>query len=293
MDLGLILPSYRAGGSTESIDAAAETAARLGWHSVFTTDHILVSPSARSEDYFNLYDSLVTLPYVAARQPALRIGISVLVVPMRNAVVLAKQLATIDALSGGRLILGVGVGWNEQEYRNVGAGDVFHRRGAYLDEAITLWRQLWSGNQGGFEGRFHSFDEIRFEPLPPQGADLPIWIGGRDEAALRRAGRLAQGYHSTTSGPSQMAVRIPVVRAAAEQAGRPMPRFSARLRVAFGPHEVPFYMLAGTPQQMIQEMRSFAEVGVDHVALDFGETDPDALSRLMERFDNEVVAAIR
>ncbi len=293
MDFGLILPSYRAGASTESIDAAAETAARLGWHSVFTTDHILVNPSARAEDYYNLYDALLTLPHIAARQPALRVGVSVLVVPMRRAVVLAKELATIDALSGGRLILGVGVGWNEAEFGNVGVADLFRRRGAYLDEAIALWRHLWSGNTGRFEGRFQSFDDVRFAPLPPQGADLPIWVGGREEAALRRAGRLAQGYHATASGPSQLAVRIPVVRAAAAQANRPMPRLSARIRVAFGPHEVPFYMLAGTSQQMVGEVRSFAEIGVDHLALDFAETDPEALSRLMVRFDGEVAAAIR
>jgi probable F420-dependent oxidoreductase len=293
LDFGLVLPSYRSGATTESIDAAAETAARLGWHSVFTTDHILVNPSARTEDYYNIFDALLTLPHVAARQPTLRIGISVLVVPQRNAVVLAKELATVDALSGGRLIVGVGVGWNEAEFGNVGADSLFHRRGAYLEEAIALWRHLWSGNQGAFDGRFHSFRDVRFGPLPPQGSNLPIWIGGRDEAALRRAGRLAQGYHATASGPAQLAVRVPVVRAAAEQAGRPAPRVSARVRVAFGPHEVPFYMLAGTPQQMIGEIHSFAEIGVDHLALDFGETDPEQLSRQMARFDDEVAAAVR
>ncbi len=293
MDFGLILPSYRAGATTESIDAGAETAARLGWHSVFTTDHILVNPSARAEDYYNIFDALLTLPHVAARQPSLRVGISVLVVPMRNAVVLAKELATIDALSGGRLILGVGVGWNEAEFANVGASRVFHRRGAYLDESIALWRHLWSGSQDPFDGRFHSFAQVRFAPLPPQGADLPIWVGGAHEATLRRAGRLAQGYHATASGPAQLAPRIPVIRAAAEQAGRPMPRLSARVRVAFGPHEAASYMLAGTSEQMAQDVRSFADLGVDHLALDFAVTDPEELGRLMARFDDEVVAAVR
>ena len=116
MEFGLILPSYRAGATTESIDASASAAARLGWHSVFTTDHLLVEPSKRSEDYYTLFDALATVVHVAARQPSLRVGISVVVVPMRNAVELAKELATIDALSGGRLIVGVGVGWNETEF---------------------------------------------------------------------------------------------------------------------------------------------------------------------------------
>ena len=125
MDFGLILPSYREGAVTESIDAAAETAARLGWHSVFTTDHLLVEPSARSQDYFNVFDAVVTVAHVAARESSLKVGISVVVVPMRNAVQLAKELATLDALSGGRLIAGVGGGWNETEFGHVGAARPF------------------------------------------------------------------------------------------------------------------------------------------------------------------------
>jgi len=293
VDFGLILPSYRAGASTESIDASAAAAARLGWHSVFTTDHLLVEPSKRSEDYYTLYDALNTLAYLAARQPTLKLGASVVVVPMRNAVELAKELATIDALSSGRLIVGVGVGWNETEFQHLGYGDRFSQRGAYLSEAVAIWRQLWSGDTGPFDGRFHSWDEVRFAPLPVHGADVPIWFGGRDEAALRRAGRLGQGYHSSASGHDQLAVRIPIINAAAAEAGRPAPLISARVRVQFGPSEQPFYMLAGTPEQMVTEIRAFETGGAGHMAFDFAETDPDECVRLMERFDNEVLAAFR
>lgn len=293
MDCGLILASYRVGASTESIDAGAETAARLGWHSVFTTDHLLVEPSERSSDYFNVFDAVVTLAHVAARQPSLRVGASVIVVPMRNAVVLAKELATIDALSGGRLIVGVGVGWNPTEFGNVGAGEVFRRRGAYLDEAINLWRHLWSGGEGPFEGRFHRFDEVRFGPLPPQGAAIPVWVGGRSPAALRRAGRLGDGYHSSATGPDQYAPRVPLVRQAAAEAGRPDPVFSARARVAFGAHRTPYYMLSGEPDGMIAGIRAYADAGVTHIAVDFAETDAEALRDVVERFDREVAAAFR
>jgi probable F420-dependent oxidoreductase len=293
MDYGLILPSYRPGATVEGIDAAALTAARLGWHSVFTTDHVLVEPSARSADYAEIFDALVTTAHVAARQPGLRIGISVVVVPMRNAVLLAKELATIDALSGGRLIVGVGVGWNRTEYGYLGAADRFGRRGAYLDESIALWRHLWGGGSGPFEGRFHSFGEVRFGPLPAQGADLPLWVGGRDDHALRRAGRLGQAYHSTTSSPAQLAVRVPVVYGAAQEAGRPRPLISARIRVQFGAHESPFYVLAGTPQQMIGELQAFADVGVEHFAFDFIDPQPDRQVALIERFDSEVLAGLR
>jgi probable F420-dependent oxidoreductase len=293
MDFGLILPSYREGASTESIDAASETAARLGWDSVFTTDHVLVEPSARSVDYFNIYDALATVAHVAAKQPSLKVGISVVVVPMRNAVILAKELATLDALSGGRLIVGVGVGWNKTEFGNLGLGDRFHHRGAYLEEAVTMWRQLWRGDQGPFHGRFHEFEEIRFSPLPAQGENLTVWFGGRDEHALRRAGRLGQGYHSSASGPSSYEPRVALIRESAAEAGRPEPTFSARFRVAFGEHDVPYFMVTGSPAAMISEVRAFEAIGVSHVAVDFAETDPERVRDLIERFDREVAAAFR
>jgi probable F420-dependent oxidoreductase len=293
MDYGLILPSYRDGASAAGIDAATDAAARLGWQSVFTTDHILVEPSERSEDYFNVFDAVVTLAHIGARRPELRLGASVIVVPMRNAVVLAKELATIDALSGGRLIAGVGVGWNEVEFGNVGEGERFGRRGAYLDDAIELWRYLWSGSTKPFRGRFHEFDEVRFGPLPAQGANVPIWVGGRSEAALRRAGRLGDAYHASASSPAQVAVRVPIIAAAAAEAGRPLPLLSARVRVAFGPKEDRWYALSGTPGQMQAEIGAWQEVGVGHLAFDFVETDRRRNVELIERFDAEVLAALR
>jgi alkanesulfonate monooxygenase SsuD/methylene tetrahydromethanopterin reductase-like flavin-dependent oxidoreductase (luciferase family) len=119
-----------------------------------------------------------------------------------------------------------------------------------------------------------------------------VWVGGRDEAALRRAGRLGNGYHSSATGPDHYAPRVPIVRAAATEAGRPEPRFSARFRVAFGDHRVPFFMLSGTPEQMIATLNEFAALGVSHVAVDFAETDADKVVRLIEGFNTEVRAAL-
>src|SRR5207249_3929535 len=116
----------------ESIEAAAETAERLGWASVWTTDHLLVE-RAQAENYGRVFEAIETLAWVGARHRSLQLGTSVIVVPMRNAVVLAKELATLDALSGGRVIAGVGVGWDRMEFANVGVVDRFHVRGAYLD----------------------------------------------------------------------------------------------------------------------------------------------------------------
>ena len=292
MDYGLVLPNLGAGASPEGLLAAVEAAEDHGFTDVWTTDHVLIDRENAS-DYGRLYEAVATLAWLAGRSRAIRLGTSVIVVPMRNAVVLAKELATVDALSGGRLIAGFGVGWNTREFGNVGVTDRFHERGAYLDETIALCRHLWSGSTEPFHGRFHEFDDFAFEPLPAQGAALPIWLGARDERALRRVGRLADAYHSSATRPSAYATRIPIIRAAAEAAGRPMPRLSARVRVeldAAGAES--FYTMHGSPADVAAEIRAFGELGVDHLALAFPPRDPDGIRRAVERFTTEVVPLI-
>ena len=179
MDFGLCLPNFPDGASPEGIEAAASVAERLGWSTVWTTDHVLV-PHADAAEYGRIYDAILTLAWVGARHPRIRLGTSVIVVPQRNAVILAKELATLDSLSGGRVIAGVGIGWNETEFANLGAADRFHVRGAYLDETIRLWRHLWSGATEPFHGRFHTIEDFVFGPLPG-----PVAVADRD----RRSGR--------------------------------------------------------------------------------------------------------
>jgi alkanesulfonate monooxygenase SsuD/methylene tetrahydromethanopterin reductase-like flavin-dependent oxidoreductase (luciferase family) len=139
-----------------------------------------------------------------------------------------------------------------------------------------------------FEGRFHRIEDFVFGPLPRQGAALPIWIGGRNERALQRVGRLAEAYHASSSGPDAFAERVPIIRAAAEAAGRPMPRLSGRVRVDLGAEGESFYTMHGTPAEVAGEIRRFAEVGVTHLALAFPELDRAGLTRSVERFVREV-----
>jgi len=286
MDYGLCLPNFPDGASVEGIEAGADVAARLGWSTVWTTDHILV-PHSAAADYGRIYDAILTLAWVGARQPGVRLGTSVIVVPQRNAVVLAKELASLDALSGGRVVAGVGVGWNEAEFSNVGMADRFHVRGAYLDETIRLWRHLWSGSTEPFHGRFHVIDDFAFGPLPVQ-APLPIVVGGRDERALRRAGTLADGYHSSAVGPAAYAERAAVVLAAAEEAGRRPPWLSARVRVEAGATDGSGYAMRGSPDEIAAEVRAWSALGTTHLALYFDATDPDELVRRAEWFARDV-----
>jgi probable F420-dependent oxidoreductase len=292
MQYGLALPSLGDDSTREGVEAAAEIAERLGFVDIWVTDHLLVDASA-AEDYGRIFEAVTTLAYLAARTSTVRLGASVIVVPMRNAIVLAKELATIDVFSRGRLTVGVGVGWSAPEFGNVGVAERMRERGAYTDETIRVWRHLWSGATWPFHGRFHTFDDFVFGPLPDQGGELPIWVGGRHEAALRRVGRLADAYHSSQTPPGPYAARIPIIRAAAEEAGRPMPALSARVRIRMGSTDASDgYALRGTPEEIAAEIRAYAEIGVTHLLLAFPERDPEGLSAATERFMREVAPLV-
>lgn len=290
MDYGLCLPNFRAGASAEGIEAGAAVVERLGWSTVWTTDHVLV-PHDAADEYGHIYEALLVLAWVGARHPRIRLATSVIVVPQRNAVLLAKELATLDALSGGRVTAGVGIGWNRTEFGNLAAADRFHVRGAYLDETIRLWRHLWSGSSEPFLGRFHTFEDFVFGPLPVQ-TPLPIVVGGRAERALERAGALGDGYHSSATGPGPYGERLPLIRAAAAAAGRPMPSLSARVRVQFDDAKEPSYAMRGSPDDIAADVRAFAALGVEHLALYFETTDPAEIVARAERFAREVAQLV-
>lgn len=291
MDYGLVLPSIGDDANLEGMVAAIELAERHGFTDVWATDHLLVDHSAE-EDYGRIYEAVTTLAWAAGRSSRIRLGASVIVAPMRNAVVIAKELATLDALSGGRLIAGFGVGWSPAEFANVGVADRFGDRGAYTEETVNLCRHLWSGSTTGFHGRFHQFDDFVFGPLPAQGGDVPIWLGGRDERALRRVGRLADAYHASATNPTTLEARIPIIRSAADAVGRRMPRLSGRVRVELGAEAQSFYTMHGSPADVAAEIRAFAALGVDHLALAFPPRDAAGLTGAVERFFAEVLPLV-
>ena len=291
MDFGLALPNYRAGSSVEGIEAAAEAAERLGYTTVWSTDHLAID-RANADEYGRIFEAILTLAHVGARTTHVRLGASVVVVPMRPAVVVAKELATLDVLSRGRLIAGVGVGWNATEFANVGAADRFHVRGAYTDEAIRLWRHLWSGSTEPFRGRFNELTDYVFEPLPTQPGGPPIVVGGGSEAACHRAGTLGDGYHFSAAAPESVGRRVALVREAATTAGRPTPPISGRARLEFDVTSGSGYAMRGTPEAIAAEVREFRDVGVSHLVVAIGPTEPEGYVPVAERFMRDVVPLV-
>src|SRR5438045_2308138 len=166
-----------------------------------------------------ILEALVTLGFAAAVTDRVTLSTEVLVLPQRQAVLVAKQVSTLDTLSGGRMRLGVGVGWQEAEYDAL--GEDFSGRGRRMDEAIELLRASWGDERIERQGqRFHA-DAIAMEPKPPQGGRLPIWVGGDSPAALRRAGRLGDGWMgSVLSGEERVRDAVAEIRRHAEAADR-------------------------------------------------------------------------
>jgi alkanesulfonate monooxygenase SsuD/methylene tetrahydromethanopterin reductase-like flavin-dependent oxidoreductase (luciferase family) len=297
MDFGIVLPTMPKGATVEGIEAAAEVAQKFGWSRVWSTDHVIPGrgPLGDEEEYAYIFEAITTIAYVAGRFPGLRIGTSAICVPMRNnAPLLAKELATIDSLTHGRLTVAVGIGDEEDrpEYANLGSTDRFRQRGAYLEETIHLWRHLWSGNTNPFEGRFHKLSDFAFGPLPAQGARLPVWTGGRSEAAYRRAGRLSDGYHASRTGPDDLRPRLPIIRAEADAAGRQMPTLSIRTRVKPASPRGPVYALTGTPADMLADLRAFEDLGVEHIAILLEGNTPQKVAASAEWFASQVAAGL-
>jgi probable F420-dependent oxidoreductase len=228
MKFGLAFASSVGTDADSALDICRRAEA-LGFESVWGGEHVIVPSKIAStypytedgkmpgEPETQIPDPLIWLAYVAAVAPSLRLGTCILILPQRNPVVLAKELATLDQLSGGRVELGIGVGWMREEFDALGVP--FERRGARNDEYVAALRALWAGPEAEFHGEFVDFNAVTCSPRPLQ-VRIPITVGGDTPQAVRRAARLGDGYFPGTSDPQQLAKLIADVRAEAEARGR-------------------------------------------------------------------------
>lgn len=211
MHLGALLPNYGQRSSPDEIRRTALLAEELGYDSVWATEHILVGPEAAAT-YGTVYEPLLTLAWLASVTERIGLGTSIVLVALHHPVELAKQVATLQLLSGRTFRLGVGMGWHEDEFRFLGVE--FNGRGRRADEALRLMRALWQGKRS-FAGDFWSFEDATFSPLPQEQPE--IWVGGSSERALRRAREIGDVWHpSRGSDPAhvtQVKERFPNLRA--------------------------------------------------------------------------------
>ena len=227
MQLGIHLPQFREPVTGQVLTEAARAAEESGADDLWVSDHVLLpAGSRRPPELF--HDPLTVLAWAAAATTRAGLGTSVLVAPYRHPVLVAKALASVDALSGGRVIWGVASGWLEPEFAALGAR--FDERGARTDEAIRACRALWAGAER-FEGRWLALDGMRLTPPPARPGGPPVWVGGNSDAGLRRAARLGDGWHTTIAEPDALAERLARLDEELRAEGRSRSGFTVSVRV--------------------------------------------------------------
>ncbi len=287
MKFGVHLPQIGAAATGEGLRDFAQLFEGLRFDSVWASDHIVL-PRRVTSPYpygrggaFSLppdlpfIEALSALTFVAGCTERVALGTSVLVLPIRNPVLTAKQLASLDVLSGGRLIAGVGAGWMEEEFAALDAS--FVARGRRLNEQLRLIRSLWTERDPVHDGEFYQVRDIGFAPKPLQQPHPPIWVGGHTPAALRRAARFGQAWHAIGLAPERLAGDHAIVCELARQCGRDG-EVELTLRTGVRLDDA---SLTAT----IARLRAYRDAGVTHVVLEpAGMEDAATTARRLRKF---------
>ena len=265
MLVGIHLPQFGRASSPAAITEAAQLAESLGFADVWVSDHVAV-PAAQDYPSPFLYDPLLTLTWAAAATNRIGLGTSVLVVPQHAPLELANALASLDALSRGRLIVGAGVGWSEAEFTALGQS--FADRGRRMDEMLDVLRACWGPDPVNFEGDFVRLDAMKVQPKPAHV--IPIWVGGRSEPAYRRAAARGDGFHAIGLDPDGARKVVQRMRR-----DRPEESFTLSLRTGWDPQ--------GMDQDVIRRERDeFEQAGIQHVVSAPWRNDTASWLRSME-----------
>jgi probable F420-dependent oxidoreductase len=289
----------------ENIRAVALNAEAWGFDSLWASDHIILpplvtsvypaSPNGQLPDLWleRYFEPLAILNYVAGLTQRVQLGMSVLILPMRNPIEVAKEIAGADVLSQGRIIFGVGVGWFKEEFDVL--NEPFHERGQRMDEYLEICKTLWTQEPATYNGQFYQFQDARFAPKPTQKPHPPIWIGGQSPAALRRAVRYGDGWHPFALPPEDFKPVIEQFRNAMHESGRALQEVevSLRVRLRFGAGADPQPPLHGSPEQVVDTVKQYEALGVQHLIVDAIPESIDNVLSTLECFAQEVIPAVR
>jgi probable F420-dependent oxidoreductase len=305
LTIGCTLPTSGPAADPGALGALAQTAEELGFDSVWVSDHVVVPeridssypysadgrfPTAPTQPYL---DPLASLCYLAGVTRRVRLGTHVLILPYRHPLLTAKIMSTLDNLSGGRVELGIGVGWMREEFEALDSPS-YDRRGAVTDEQVRLLKAVWTHDVTGFEGEFYRFDRLGAHPQPLQKPHPPIWVGGHTPPAIRRTARYADGWLPIGARPpahlppDELSSIIARLRSEASRFGRD----GDALRVCFStgigfdaPERRPF---AGTVEQIVEDLRSYMNIGVREFIFGFGPGQPSEYEARLRRFAEQV-----
>ncbi len=307
MKIGVFLPISGRATGPETLMQAAQGAEQQGFDSIWSADRVVTPwqintfyPYSENHEFIvppdrPFLDSFTCLAFLAGCTEKIMLGISVLVLPYRHPLYWARVAASIERLSKGRLIMGVGVGWMEEEFAALGVP--FKERGKMTDEQLEIVEKLWSEEHISYEGQFYSIQDVAFYPKPMQR--IPIWIGGEGMAAMRRTAKYGDAWfpYYIDITATQLRERFDTIRRMAAEAGRDPDQIQLACcraievtRDAVPQEET---RLRGTPEQLIEALNAYREAGVDHIALQFMVPRwPDRVEQI-ERFASEVMPHVR
>ncbi len=282
MKLGISFANSGKFSQPELLAELVRNCERLGIESIWTVEHVVIPqphmpyPGSRDGqmpggDDVPIPDPLIPLAYAAAISSRLRLSTGVVILPQRHPLYLAKQLATLDVLSNGRMLLGIGSGWMKEEFESLQIP--FNSRGARTDESIQAIRTLWREPVASFHGKHFHFDKVKSYPKPIQKQGIPIHVGGHSPAAARRAGRYGDGFFPTVTDPQRLSELFAIVRDEAKKAGR-------------DPGAIEFSAMA----PKIESARRLRDIGVSRVIVAPPSADPARLRSGLERIVDQLAA---
>ncbi|MEW5871735.1 MAG: LLM class F420-dependent oxidoreductase [Chloroflexota bacterium] len=286
MRIGVVFPQTEFPGDPSAIRDYAQTAEELGFSHILAYDHVLGANPNRAGGWNGPYtyrhsfqEPLVLFSFIAALTHKLEFTTGVIILPQRQAALFAKQTATLDLLSGGRLRLGIGLGWNEVEY--VAQNENFTNRGRRIEEQVHVLRQLWTQPLVDFHGRWHNIPDAGINPLPQQ-RPIPIWFGGNAEPALRRAAALGDGWMPGFHTASEARSALDLIEQCLAEAGRSRDSFGIEPRLSYG---------QGNPDSLIEIIDGWQAAGTTHLSLNTmgsGFDTPEKHIRAIQTFAQAV-----
>jgi probable F420-dependent oxidoreductase len=309
MKFGVFLPVSGRAASRKTLMEAAKQAETLGYDSVWSADRIVIPweikttyPYSKEATFIvpperPFFEPLTCLAFLAGCTEHITLGMSVMVLPYRHPLYWAKIATTIDQLSTGRVIMGVGVGWMEEEFSAMSAP--FKERGKVSDEQLNLIKRLWTDEHITFHGDYYNVDDIAFNPKPFQKPRIPIWVGGEGKHAQKRAGIFSDAWfpYFVRITPNELAARFGNVRVEAKKAGRNPDEVElacclpVELTPTAGPHIIDY--LKGSVEQVAEKLKQFIDVGVTHIGLQFMIPHYPERREQIERFAKEALPFLK
>ena len=270
MKVGVNLANFGEAAEPDTLARWAKIVEALGYHHLMTSDHVTITPDVGERFPAPFYEPLTTLGWLAGVTQNISIGASVIILPYRSPLEIARAFANIDQFSGGRCILGVGVGWAKQEYAALNVA--YEKRGALANEYLAVIRKMWTEEVSSFEGEFIRFTDVDSKPMPVQSPHPPIWVGGGSDAALRRSVRYGDAWHPFRATVASLReTMIPKLRFIAEAENKPTPDVCPRILLKITDNDLPEDARVageGSVDQIQRDLAGLEELGCTNVLLD-------------------------